>query len=189
MNRQLKWVGFAVLVIVAAFFGMALSSYVSANASTGGSLLFTLAAFGLVVGILVWLLSGNRKIAAADASATSAALAMQPAAGKAAIYIMRKGFVGMLQGFNFEIEGIARGQAKGNQFLHVEVPPGTYRITARAKGNAGEAQVSLAAGEVAVLRVVLEPGLVRGSIAFDRVADPATARADLSSIRMVCWEA
>lgn len=113
---------------------------------------------------------------------------MQPAEGKAAIYILRKGFVGMLQGFNFEIEGFARGQAKGNQFLHAELPPGTYRITARTKGNAGETQVSLTAGEVAVLRVILEPGLVKGAIMFDRVANPASARADLAGIKMVCWE-
>lgn len=188
MNRQLKWVGFAVIVVVAAIFGMALSSFVSANASAGGAALFTLAMFAMVVGIIWWLLSGNRKIAMADASATTAALAMQPAEGKAAIYILRKGFVGMLQGFNFEIEGFARGQAKGNQFLHAELPPGTYRITARAKGNAGETQVSLTAGEVAVLRVILEPGLVKGAIMFDRVANPASARADLAGIKMVCWE-
>lgn len=188
MNRQLKWAGFAVIVVVAAFFGMALSSFVSANASSGAAALFTLAMFAMVVGIIWWLLSGNKKVSMADAAATSTALAMQPSDGKAAIYIMRKGFVGMLQGFNFEIEGVARGQAKGNQFLHAEVAPGTYRITARAKGNGGETQITLAKGDVAVLRVNLEPGLVKGAIMFDRIANPASARADLASIKMVCWD-
>jgi hypothetical protein len=186
MNRTVKWLIFGVLVIVAAFFGMALSGFVMRNASAGESLLFTLAMFALVVGILVWLLSGNRKVAVADAGTTAAALAMQPAEGKAALYLMRKGFVGMLQGFDFTIEGVMSGQAKGNQFLHAELPPGTYRITARGKGNAGETQISLSAGEVAVFRIILEPGLVKGAIMFDPV-EPAAARADLAQIKLVRW--
>lgn len=98
----------------------------------------------------------------------------------------------MLQGYNFEIEGVARGQAKGNPFLYAEVPPGTYRLTAKGKGkgNQGDTEVSLTAGEVAVLRVLPGPWRVQnfwGSIVFDRVA-PDSARADLSSIPMVCWE-
>jgi hypothetical protein len=174
-------------VIVAAFFGMALSTYVAENASGGGAALFTLAMFAMVVGIFYWLLSGNKKISLADPAATSAALAMKPAEGKAAIYIMRKDFVGMLQGFNFEIEGVASGQAKGNQFLHAEVAPGSYRIGATAKGNGGETQVTLAAGEVAVLKVILEPGLVKGSIMFERITDLVSARAELASIKLVNW--
>mgnify|MGYP000867450009 CR=1 FL=1 len=188
MNSQIKWVGFAVVVVIAAIFGMALSSFVAANASGAGAALFTLAMLAVVVGIFWWLLSGNKKSAMADASATSAALAMQPSEGKAAIYIMRKGFVGMLQGFDFEIEGVARGQAKGNQFLYAELLPGTYRITAKAKGNEGETQLAVTSGEVVVLRVMLEPGLLKGMIMFDRLANPASARADLGSIKMVCWD-
>ncbi|MGE3692207.1 MAG: DUF2846 domain-containing protein [Novosphingobium sp.] len=188
MNRELKWVILIAAAVVAAFIGMALSQYVMANASSGGSLIFTLAMLGIVGGILYWLLSGNKKVVMADAGATTAALAMRPSEGKAAIYIYRKGFVGMLQGFNFAIEGVASGQAKGNQFLHAEVAPGSYRITAKAKGNGGETEVSVAAGEVAVLRVELEPGLVTGKIVFDRVANPAMAKADLASIKMVSWD-
>ena len=190
MNRTIKWILFGLLTIVAAFFGMGLSTYVAETASPTGSVLFTLAMFAMVVGILVWLLSGNKRISMADPAATAAALAMQPAPGKAAIYILRKGFVGMLQGFDFEIEGLpgfhAKGQAKGNQFLHAEVEPGTYRITAKGKGNSGETQLTLAAGDVTVLRVILEPGLVKGAIVFDRV-DPASARADLAAVKMVRW--
>ncbi len=188
MNRQLKWVGFIAICIVAAFFGLALSQFVTANASEGGALLFTLAMFAMVVGIFWWLLSGNKKVAMADAAATSAALAMQPAEGKAAVYIVRKGFVGMLQGFNFAIEGVMQGQAKGNQFLYAELPPGSYRITAKGKGNAGETDVSLAAGEVVVFRINLEPGLVKGSIAFERVANPHSMKSDIAGIKMVMWD-
>jgi hypothetical protein len=187
MNRTVKWILFGVVVIVAAFFGMGLSTFVANNASTGGSLLFTLAMFAVVVGIFAWLLSGNKKVALAGAAETQAALAMRPAEGKAGVYIMRKGFVGILQGFDFEIEGAAKGQAKGNQFLHAELAPGAYRITAKGKGNVGETQVSLAAGDVAVFRVILEPGMVKGSIVFEQVADPLSAKADLASIKMVRW--
>lgn len=188
MNRTLKWILFGILVIVAAFVGMALSTYVMATASTGGSLLFTLAMLAIVVGIIAWLLSGNKKVALADPAATQAALAMRPAEGKAAVYLVRLGFVGMLQGFNFEIEGFAKGQAKGNQFLHAELAPGNYRITVRGKGNSGETQVSLAAGEIATFRIILEPGLVRGAIMFDRV-EPASLRGELAKAKMVLWEA
>jgi len=188
MNRQLKWIGFGILALVAAIGGRVLAEFVFENSSGGKAALFTLAMLAVVVGIFVWLLSGNRKVTLADGAATSAALAMKPAEGKAAIYIMRKGFVGMLQGFDFEIEGVARGQAKGNQLLYAEVAPGTYRITAKARGNGGETQVSVSAGEVAVLHVFLEPGLMKGMIMFDRIAEPARARTDLASVRMVCWE-
>ncbi len=187
MNRQLKWIALIFGVIVAAFFGMSLSVYIADNASGGGAALFTLAMVALVVGIFYWLLSGNKKVSVADPAATTAALTMRPAEGKAAIYIMRKGFVGMLQGFNFAIEGMASGQAKGNQFLHAEVAPGTYRITAKAKGNGGETQVTVAAGEVAVLKVILEPGMLKGSIVFERITDLVSAQAELASIKMVSW--
>ncbi len=190
MNRTLKWILLGLLALVAAFFGMALSGWVISNASPGGGVLFTLAMLAMTVGIFVWLLSGNRKIVLADAAEVRAALAMQPAEGKAAVYLVRKGFVGMLQGFDFEIEGLpgfhAKGQAKGNQFLHAEVEPGTYRITAKGKGNSGETQFTLAAGDVTVLRVILEPALVKGAIVFDPV-DPASARADLAAVKMVRW--
>jgi len=187
MNRQLKWVALIVAVIIAAFFGMALSTYVAENASGGGAALFTLAMFAMVVAIFYWLLSGNKKVSMADSAATSAALTMRPAEGKAAIYLMRKGFVGMLQGFDFEIEGVASGQAKGNQFLHAEVAPGSYRILAKAKGNGGETQVTLASGEVAVLKIILEPGMLKGSIIFERITDLVSAHAELASIKMVKW--
>lgn len=189
MNRQLKWVIWIVVVIVAALFGMSLSTYVASTASSSGQLLFILVSLGVVVGIFYWLLSGNKRIRLADGGASAAALTMKPGEGKAAIYILRKGFVGMLQGINFEIEGAASGQAKGNQFLHAELAPGTYRVMAKSKGNDGETEVSLAAGEVAVLRVVLEPGLVKGKIVFDREANLVTAHAELASVKMVCWDA
>jgi hypothetical protein len=187
MNRQLKWIALIVAMVFAGIFGMSLSVYVSENASGGGAALFTLAMVAMVVGIFYWLLSGNKKVSMADPAATAAALAMQPSEGKAAIYIMRKGFVGMLQGFDFEIEGVARGQAKGNQFLCAEVAPGSYRISAKAKGNGGETQVTLAAGEVAVLRVILEPGLIKGAIMFERITDLVSARNELAAIKLVNW--
>jgi hypothetical protein len=187
MNRQLKWLALIAGVIVAAFLGMSLSTYVAENASGGGAALFTLTMIAMVAGIFYWLLSGNKKISMADPAATSAALAMQPVDGKAAIYIMRKGFVGMLQGFNFEIEGVVSGQAKGNQFLCAQVAPGSYRIVAKAKGNGGDTQVALASGEVAVFKVILEPGLIKGSIVFERITDLVSARAELASIKLVNW--
>ena len=188
MNRETKWALYIVVLVLAGLFGAGLSTYVMANMSAGGSSLFILLMFAIVVGIIVWSLSGNKRTRAADAASTAAALLMRPAAGKAAICIYRKGFVGMAQGFNFAIEGVASGQAKGNQFLYAEVDPGTYRITAQGKGNGGETEVTVAAGEVAVFRAVIEVGLVKGKIAFDRV-DGDAARRDLASVKMVCWDA
>lgn len=188
MGREARWVILILCAIVAGIFGMYLSVWASASLSGPGQTLFILLMLGIVVGIVVWSLSGNKRVQVADSAATAAALMMQPAPGKAAIYILRKGFVGMAQGFNFTIEGVTRGQARGNTFLHAEVDPGAYRITAKGKGNEGETEVTVSAGEVVVLKVAIEVGLIKGNIAFDRIEGDA-ARRDLGSVKMACWEA
>lgn len=187
LNKTVKSV---LLFGLAAFVFMFFLRFGERAAEQSAGLGFAIMAIGFVsgAGVVYWNLSGNSKTETATPAELQQALAMTPAAGKAAIYLVRKGFVAKLQGIDFTIEGVGGGQAKGNQFLHAEAAPGTYHIAASAKGSAGSTDVTLAEGEIAIFRIAVVMGMTAGTVAFTRL-DVQAGRAELASAKMVRWTA
>ena len=116
---------------------------------------------------------------------------MQAPAGKARIYVTRRGFVAALQGMNVTLDAAVKGQIKSGQMLMADVESGQHRLhiaTAKAKlAHPAEFDINVAAGGVVVIGAMIEMGALKGSIKLERL-DAAKAREDVHATKLVLWE-
>ncbi|MCK0128762.1 DUF2846 domain-containing protein [Erythrobacter sp. F6033] len=133
----------------------------------------------------------NKGGADADESLAAEARKFTASEGKAAIYVMRKGFVAGQQGMNVTIDGGQTTQFRTGRFAKAEVEPGEHTITAQmasqTKGTAATHTVSLAAGECVLLDVKLSVGALQGSLSYEETRNTAEARGKLAGLKLVLW--
>jgi hypothetical protein len=146
----------------------------------------------LIVGIVIVVrnLMSNRKVADAAPEARTQALAFTPDSAHAALYILRKQFVGQAVGVNVEIDGRAVAQLKSPRFTRILLSPGAHKVSGYAgpasnrKPSAGDLEFTAAAGEIVVLECAVEPGMIGTTTKFKRV-ELESVRAKLARTRMV----
>jgi hypothetical protein len=193
MNKTLRIA--IVAFVVAAIVSFVVSFSLTASGSSGG------AAAGQVVALLVggliavvaylrWNLSGNRKIAEADAGQRERAMAFAPGEGQAAIYFIRTGFVAKAAGMNISIDGRDVAQLKSPQFTCVAVSPGAHEIGMALAGGAGAqsqantTSVTLEPGGVVSLLFNIKMGGLKNMIAVETLAIDR-ARTMVATMKMV----
>lgn len=186
-GKNVFWI---ILIFLAAFVGAFMGPALLEDVPIGIVAVLTLVFLGGIIALIVYSLSGNRGGAAASTEELANARAFTPAEGKGRIYIIRRGFVGAMQGMNVEIEGVAGGQIKSKQFLMAEVDPGTYRIKARMargpKATRSETEVEVRAGESVAIQAFLEMGALAGKTIFETV-EPGVAKAQVADMKMLHW--
>lgn len=187
MSNNGKWM---VVIVIAGVVGGLMGPVVFREVPLDIMLPISLLFFGCLIAFILYSLSGNQGGGAAGGEAQAEARRLRPVPGKGRIYIVRKGFVGALQGMDIAIEGVASGQIKSNRFLVAEVEPGDYRIAAKmargGKSTASTYDIGIGAGEVAVIHVILEMGTLANATVFERL-DDATAREKLAGSKMMLW--
>lgn len=182
-----RWLVLAVIAgIVGAFAGPALMREMGGF----GRLLLGLIFLG-AIGYVIYILAGNKVGRTAPVAVASDARALVAAPGTARIYVVRRGFMGGMAGMKVAVAGVAAGQIRMNQFVMAEVAPGTYTVgTAMARNGAkpsdSQSTVTLAAGEVAVIQVMLEMHALHASTVQQRLP-MAEARTEIASAKMVLW--
>ena len=92
---------------------------------------------------------------------------------------------------NVTLDETGKGQIKSGQMLMADVEPGTHRLhAAMAKGimaNAGAMEVTVAAGEVAVIDAMFEMSALKGDAKLTRL-DGAKARENVNATKLILWE-
>jgi hypothetical protein len=152
--------------------------------------LFAGAVAGMLAAFIFANLAGNRSIANASAEDQHAALARTPAAGKALLYVARRGYVAKLVGMNFALDGMPVAQLKSPRFTCIALPAGPHILTAIfggfAQGQAkpGECVFTAPADGVVVITAGLRWGLVKGGIGLTLEPDAAGARTRLAGVPM-----
>ena len=144
---------------------------------------------GVVVGIVAYNLSGNRKVAAAGADEKRAALAFQADPGRAALYIVRTGFIGVAAGMNFTVDDAEAAQLKGNRFTRISLAPGPHLLTASFGGGLtgqtkpAELAFTAGAGEIVVVHVTMGLGGTKNPIKIEQASLEAM-RAQITGLTM-----
>ena len=188
MSKNAFWV---TMIFVAAIVGAFLGPALAQSLSTGAMLTFSVVTLIAIVGLIVWSLSSNKSGRKADTAALADARTMRAPEGKARIYVTRRGFVAALQGMNVTLDETGKGQIKSGQMLMADVEPGTHRLhAAMAKGimaNAGAMEVTVAAGEVAVIDAMFEMSALKGDAKLTRL-DGAKARENVNATKLILWE-
>lgn len=142
---------------------------------------------------IAFILLRNRGGKEADPATAEAARQFTAPADKAAIYIMRHGFVGGQQGMNVTIDGTLTSQFRTGRFVRAEVSPGPHAIAGRLAAQIGGTdklhQVTLAPGECVLLDAKLDMGALQSKLVFLETRDPAEARAKLAKLKLVEWKA
>lgn len=188
MSKNAMWLTIIVIAgIIGALLGPSLGHMLG---ETTMLILFPLFLIGVII-FCIWALSNNKSGKKADTAAQAEARAMRPPAGKARIYVVRRGFVGALQGVDVTLDGTATGQIKSGQMLMADVEPGKHHIraaTAKAKlANAGEIEVDVGAGGVVVIDAMLEMGALKGSVKLTRL-DDTKGRENVNATSLILWE-
>lgn len=155
--------------------------------------LFGLILFVPVFGYVIFILVNNKGAAQADEGAARAARQFTAPDGKAAIYVMRDGFMGGQQGMKVAIDDNLKSQFRTGRFVRAEVEPGDHTVhaqmAAQTKGTAIAETVSLAAGECVLLDAKLNMGVLQGKVVFNQTRDGPEARAKLAKLKLVDWQA
>ncbi len=144
---------------------------------------------GVVVAIVLFNLSGNRRTLAADADARRRALTFVPTPGKAALYLVRTGFVGKMAGMNLAVDGREIAQLKSPRFTRVDIAPGAHALTASFGGGlagqtkASELAFSCADGEIVVMKLSMSMGLVQNPLKIERSSAEAV-RGEIARMQM-----
>lgn len=144
---------------------------------------------GMVVAVVLFNLSGNRRTASADAGAKQRALAFTPTPGKAALYLVRTGFVGKMAGMNLSVDGREVAQLKSPRFTRVDIAPGAHTLTAAFGGGlAGQTKpselaFSCADGEIVVMKLGMSMGVVQNPVKIERSSVDAV-RGELAGMQM-----
>jgi hypothetical protein len=188
MSKNAMWLTLiAVAAIIGAFLGPSLASVLSPETL----LILSVLLIGGIVIFCFWALSSNKGGTKADTAAVTDARAMQTRAGKARIYIARRGFVAALQGMDVTLDGAAKGQIKSGQMLMADVEPGTHHLhiaTAKPKlAHPAEFEIDVGAGGVVVIGAMIEMGALKGSIKLERL-DAAKARENVHATKLILWE-
>jgi hypothetical protein len=168
-----------------------LMSFASAAAGEKGDNtgLYVSIAVGAIVTLIFYNLSGNRRTAAADAGAKSRALAFAATPGKAALYLVRTGFVGKMAGMNLAVDGREVAQLKSPRFTRVDLAPGAHTLTASFGGGlAGQTKPSelaftCADGEIVVMKLGMSMGVVQNPVKIERSSADAV-RGELGGMQM-----
>lgn len=137
--------------------------------------------------IIVRNLMSNRRVANASAEVRARALAFSPEPQKAALYILRKQWVGRAVGVNVVIDGREVVQLKSPRFTRLVLRPGSHTIagytgTAQKPADGSAVQFTAAAGQITVMLCAVEPQMI-GSIVKFAPQTLDQARADLSKTR------
>ena len=178
--------GFAVAFAINFMMSLATSAAGEKDDNTG---LFVAIAAGALTSLVVFNLSGNRRTAPADPTAKQRALAFAAEPGKAALYLMRTGFVGKMAGMNLALDGREVAQLKSPRFTRLDIAPGAHTLTASFGGGlSGQTKPSslafeAGAGDIVVIKLGLDMGLVRNGVRVERVALDGV-RADLTNMAM-----
>lgn len=188
MSKNAMWLTLIfVAAIIGAFMGPSLASILAPETM----LILSVLLIGGIVIFCFWALSSNKSGAKADITAIADARTMQAPAGKARIYITRRGFVAALQGMNVSLDGTAQGQIKSGQMLMADVAPGTHHLhiaTAKAKlAHPADFEIEVGAGGVVVIGAMIEMGALKGSIKLERL-DADKAREDVHATKLILWE-
>lgn len=184
MVRYLLLVGVAVIVGFI-FFGVMRSVF-----GDGLVNLITLVILGVVGFIVFQNLQLNRKVTDASPEQRTAALAFAPDAGKAALYIYRNQFIGKAVGVNIDIDGRQAAQLKSPHFTRVTLAPGAHKLElylgtpAKKKPGANNQDLNVAAGDVVILKIEIEPQMV-GTVIKTTATDAQKARTEIGSAKMV----
>lgn len=184
MGRYLLLVGIAVIVGFI-FFGVMRSIF-----GDGLVNLITLVIVGVCVVIVVQNLQLNRKVADASPEQRTAALAFAPDAGKAALYVYRNQFIGKAVGVNIDIDGRQAAQLKSPRFTRIALTPGAHKLELylgtpdKKKPGANAQDLNVAAGDVIILKIEVEPQMV-GTVIKATPADVQKARSEIGSAKMV----
>lgn len=188
MSKNAIWL---TIIFVAAIFGAFLGPSLASLVGEGTMLILAPLFLIGVVAFCIWALSSSKSGKKADPTATADARAMQAPAGKARIYITRRGFVAALQGMDVTLDGTAKGQIKSGQMLVADVEPGTHHIhvgTAKAKlAKPSEIAVDIGAGGVVVIDAMIEMGALKGAVKLSR-SGAAKAREDVNATKLILWE-
>ena len=186
--RNMMWLTIiAIAALIGAFLGPPIFEAV------GDTTMMILAPILLIlfVGVCVWALSSNKRGIKADGPALADARAMQPQAGKARIYVCRRGFVAAMQGMDVTLDGSERGQIKSGQMLMAEVEPGRHHLhVATAKkslARPAEFEIDLGPGGVAVIHAMIEMGALKGDIKLTRL-DAQAARDNVNATKLILWQ-
>jgi hypothetical protein len=130
---------------------------------------------GVVVAVVLFNLSGNRRTASADAGARKRALAFAAEPGKAALYLVRTGFVGKMAGMNLAVDGREVAQLKSPRFTRVDISPGPHTLRASFGGGlAGQTKPSerafeCAAGDIVVMKLGMSMGVLQNPVQIEPV--------------------
>lgn len=181
MARYLILVGIAVIVGMVVF--GALGKLVGPEIVS----LLSLAALVVAIVVVVRNLGTNRKVSDATPEARAQALTFTPEPGKAALYILRKQFIGKAVGVNVLIDGRAVAQIKSPRFIRVLLTPGAHVIggyTGTMKPPTDGLTITANAGEIIALLCEVEPGMIGSVVKFKPLTLDA-ARADFAKTRMV----
>ena len=178
--------GFAVAFVINFLMSFAASAAGEKGDPTG---LFVGIAAGAITALALFNLSGNRKVAAADAGAKQRALAFTPTPGKAALYLVRMGFVGKMAGMNLAVDGRVVAQLKSPRFTRVDIAPGAHTLTAAFGGGlAGQTKPSdlaftCADGAIVVLKLSMNMGVLQNPVKIERSSVDAV-RGELAGMQM-----
>ncbi|QGZ95918.1 hypothetical protein [Terricaulis silvestris] len=184
MVRYLLLVGVAVIVGLVVFGAM--------RSLFGDSIvnLITLVIVAVCV-VIVWRnLQLNRKVTDATPQQRTAALTFAPDAGKAALYVYRTQFIGKAVGVNLDIDGRQAAQIKSPRFTRVALTPGVHKIELylgtpdKKKPGANTQDLNVAAGDVIVLKLEIEPQMVGTVIKATRV-EAQKAGTEIGRAKMV----
>jgi hypothetical protein len=146
-------------------------------------------AAGAITALALFNLSGNRKEARAGASAKQRALAFTAEPGKAALYLVRTGFVGKMAGMNLAIDGREVAQLKSPRFTRVDITPGAHTLTASFGGGLtvqtkpSELAFECAAGDIVVMKLSMGIGALKNPVSIERSSADAV-RAQLVGMQM-----
>jgi hypothetical protein len=188
MSKNAMWL---TIIFAAAIFGAFLGPSLASVLSPETMLILAVVLIGGIIIFCIWALSSNKGGQKADTAALAEARAMQAPAGKARLYITRRGFVAALQGMDVTLDGVAKGQIKSGQMLMADVEPGTHHLhvsTAKAKlAKPAEIEVDVGAGGVVVIDAMIEMGALKGSVKLTRL-DAAKARENVSATKLILWE-
>ncbi|MEP2737279.1 MAG: hypothetical protein ABJP34_13390 [Erythrobacter sp.] len=145
------------------------------------------------IGFVAFVLMRNKGGSEASEGAAARAREFTAEDGKAAIYVMRKGFVGGQQGLNITIDDDLTTQFRTGRFVKADIEPGDHVVAAQmasqTKGTATSQTVTLGAGEAVLLDAKLNMGALQGSIEFLETRDANEARSKLDGLRLVEWSA
>jgi hypothetical protein len=178
--------GFVTAFVINFLMSMAASAAGEKGDNTG---LYVGIAAGAIVALIFYNLSGNRKTSAADASAKQRALAFTAEPGKAALYLVRTGFVGKMAGMNLAVDGREVAQLKSPRFTRVDVAPGAHTLIASFGGGlAGQTKPSelaftCADGEIVVMKLGMSMGVLQNPVKVERSSVDAMRR-ELAGMQM-----